>query len=210
MRIIAGQYKGRKLYSWNKKLPVRPMTDRVKETVFNVLSPYFFESCKVLDLFSGTGNLSLEAFSRGAKEVHAVEKNSLCLQIIKKNSHFLDSSQKFILHKKNVFSFLKKHLSSGSLKKDLNKDLISEKVSLLKKNKSSPLEFDIVLIDPPFKLKAGESIMTLLTQSDLVYKNTVIAIETCQKEFLNKSYFNFHLFSLKSFKDKKVCFYKTI
>ncbi|MDE0092796.1 MAG: RsmD family RNA methyltransferase, partial [Oligoflexia bacterium] len=64
MRIIAGEWKGRKLKSWTNQLPVRPMTDRVKETVFNVLNPYLFEGCKVLDLFSGTGSLALEALSR--------------------------------------------------------------------------------------------------------------------------------------------------
>jgi len=115
MRVIAGEYKGRKLASWNQKLPIRPMTDRVKETVFNVLSPYFFEHSKVLDLFSGTGSLSVEAFSRGAGEVHAVEKHSLCVQLILKNTDFIKAPKKFIIHRKNVFSLLKRHENINSL-----------------------------------------------------------------------------------------------
>ena len=273
MRIIAGRYKGRKLYSWNKKLPVRPMTDRIKETVFNVLSPYFFESCKVLDLFSGTGSLSLEAFSRGAGEVHAVEKHPLCLQVIKKNTAFLDPAQKFVLHKKNVFSFLrrrqtpdpenylknlesaqqpsinqqlstKKHsektepfitlpgnLKTKSFTKQMNKPDLNVNTQDLKKilisscpepvepsnsgkNKmpgkgKKPSAFDIILIDPPFAAKAGNQIMSLLTQSNLIDKETVIMIETGQKDSLKKTYADFHLFSIKSFKDKGVWFYKT-
>ena len=266
MRIIAGRYKGRKLYSWNKKLPVRPMTDRIKETVFNVLSPYFFESCKVLDLFSGTGSLSLEAFSRGAGEVHAVEKHPLCLQVIKKNISFLDPAQKFVLHKKNVFSFLRRHQTSAPEKylKNLEsiqqsstkkhsekiKPFISSPVNLKTKRQTEQINtldlnvnqalkktlnssrhelvepsaggenkisasgkktyaFDIILIDPPFAIKAGNQIMSLLTQSNLIHKETVIMIETGQKDSLKKTYAGFYLFSIKSFKDKGVWFYKT-
>jgi len=189
MRVIAGEYKGRRLSNWKQKLPVRPMTDRVKETVFNVLSPYFFENCKVLDLFSGTGSLSVEAFSRGAGEVHAVEKNSLCLQLILKNTSFIKTPKKFVLHRKNVFSLIKRHERTSSLASYLP-------------------SFDLVLIDPPFPLKAGESLMQSLSQSQLIHKETVIMIETSNKEHLKEAYFDLKLFSLKNFKDKKACFYQ--
>ena len=185
MRVIAGEYKGRKLASWNQKLPVRPMTDRVKETVFNVLSPYFFESCKVLDLFSGTGSLAVEAFSRGAGEVHAVEKHFLCLQVILKNISFIKPPKKFVLHRKNVFSFLKNQEHSKLLP-----------------------QFDLVLIDPPFQLKAGNQILESLSQSHLIHNESIVMIETSMKEDLEKTYSKLKLFSLKSFRDKKICFYK--
>ena len=185
MRIIAGKWKGRKLKSWPEALPVRPMTDRVKETVFNVLSPYLFENCRVLDLFSGTGSLALEALSRGAQTAHVVENHSACIKLIQKNAEFLPKDKKLWIHKKNVFSFL------------------NQKSRL--KNKEA---FDIILADPPFALKAGDSLMDSLSKSPLVHTETVIIIETGAREPLKNKYFNFYLFSKKDFNDKKAWFYK--
>ena len=181
MRIISGQLKGRKLAPWSQKLPLRPMTDRVKETLFNVLQPYFFENCLFLDLFSGTGNLALEALSRGAKSAHAVEKHPCCIELIKKNSQILPQPQKLVLHKKNVFSFIKQ----------------------------SKIRFDIITADPPFPLKYGEKIMESLQKSLLTTKGTVIAIETGKKENLKNLYKSFYLFSKKTFNDKKIWFYES-
>lgn len=61
MRIISGKYKGKRLTT-PKKLPVRPTTDMAKEALFNILNNrFYFDELKVLDLFSGTGNISFEA-----------------------------------------------------------------------------------------------------------------------------------------------------
>ena len=190
MRIISGTLKGRKLGLWGKKLPVRPMTDMVKETVFNVLTPYFFEDCLFLDLFSGTGNLALEALSRGARQAHVVEKHPLCIKMIQKNSQLLDDNVKLIVHKKDVFFFLKQALKTGN-KKQLE---------------SSP--FDIIVADPPFAIHAGHSIMENLQNSFLAKKGTVVVIETGNKENLKNSYSSSYLFSKKTFGDKKVWFYE--
>lgn len=186
MRIISGTLKGRKLNSWDGKLPVRPMTDKMKEMVFNVLAPYFFEDCLFLDLFSGTGSLALEALSRGAKQAHAVEKHPLCVRIIKQNSKMLPDPKRLILHKKNVFSYLRK----------------------AQKYKPDAPSFDFIVVDPPFALNAGEAIMRNLQSSFLTAKGTVIAIETGKREDLKNSYHDFYLFSKKMFNDKKVWFYE--
>ena len=190
MRIISGTLKGRKLYTWKGKLPLRPMTDRMKETVFNVLTPYFFEDCLFLDLFSGTGNLALEALSRGAKQAHAVEKHPLCIEMIKKNSQILAHSKKLILHKKDVFSFLKQASKS------------KEKKSL------KIMPFDIIVADPPFAIQAGQTIVSLLKNSFLSVKGTVLAIETGRGEDLKNKDPDCYLFSKKTFSDKRVWFYE--
>ena len=189
MRVIAGKYKGRKLAKWKQKLPVRPMTDQAKETIFNVLSPYLFEDCKVLDLFSGTGSLSVEAFSRGAGEVHSVEKNSLCTQVIAKNTSFIEASKKFVLHRKNVFSFLKKYETASPLHASL-------------------VAFDLIFIDPPYQLKAGTQILESLSRSQLLHDKSVLMIHTSHTEQLKTAYGTLKLFSLKKFRDKKIHFYK--
>lgn len=195
MRIISGTLKGRKLKSWKAEIPLRPMTDRIKETLFNVLSPYFFENCLFLDLFSGTGNLALEALSRGAGQAHAVEQHPLCLKIIKQNSKILTDSKKLILHKKDVFSFLKQAKKQSS--------------NLHLKGKPLQKAFDIITADPPFDLKVGKKIMENLQNSPLIAKGTVLVIETSRKEELKNSDQDFYLFSQKIFNDKKVWFYES-
>ena len=190
MRIISGKFKGKKLNSWKGKLPLRPMTDQVKETVFNVLAPYFFENCLFLDLFSGTGNLALEALSRGARQAHAVENHPSCLKIIKKNSQILDQSRQLVLHKKNVFSFLNP----------------AEKLEREKQPRPGP--FDIIAADPPFAIQAGHRILERLQNSFLTAKGSVIVIETGKKEDLKNKYSECYLFAKKTFGDKKVWFYE--
>ena len=118
--------KGRRLISPKKgDLLLRPTTDYVKESLFNILGDRCKEA-RVLDLFSGTGSLSIEAFSRGASYVEAVEKRKVSLQILYKNLNFLKIKDQIQVISMDVFKYLRHY-----------------------KKKS----FDIILIDPPFKKK---------------------------------------------------------
>ena len=83
MRIIAGRFRGHQLVSFNAD-HIRPTTDRVKESIFNKLQNDV-PGGRVLDLFSGTGNLAIESLSRGAESVVAVEMSKKSLAIIRKN-----------------------------------------------------------------------------------------------------------------------------
>ena len=90
MRIISGSHKGRRL-SAPKNLPVRPTTDRSKESLFNILqNQYQWDAVAVLDLFSGTGSISYEFASRGVKNVIAVDQNKMCVNYIRKTSEQLE------------------------------------------------------------------------------------------------------------------------
>ena len=83
MRIISGQYKGRTIRP-PKNLPVRPTTDMAKEGLFNILNNLVdFEELDVLDLFCGTGNISFEFVSRGARSLTCVDNNSRCAGFVK-------------------------------------------------------------------------------------------------------------------------------
>ncbi len=82
MRIISGKFKGRQLVSFQAD-NIRPTTDRVKETLFNKLMAYV-DGARVLDLFSGTGNLAIECISRGAAHVDLVENHRKVLRSSKK------------------------------------------------------------------------------------------------------------------------------
>ena len=217
MRIIGGTLKGRKLFSWKGPLPVRPMTDRIKETVFNVLAPYLHEGCLFLDLFSGTGSLALEALSRGAGQAHTVEKHPSCIKLIRKNAQLLPDPGKLILHRQNVFSFL----NQASRPSPEETENISQTVAppFERRSQSRPPAdpsskqkgyigpFDIITADPPFALNAGPRLMEGLQNSYLTTKGTVIVIETGRRENLKDNDQNFRLLSQKLFNDKKIWFY---
>ena len=90
MRIISGKYKGRRI-SPPKNLPVRPTTDMSKEALFNVLRNHFnFDGLKVLDLFSGTGNISYEFASRGSDNITCVDGDFGCVKFIKQTATEFD------------------------------------------------------------------------------------------------------------------------
>ena len=97
MRIISGNHKGKKIQA-PKSLPVRPTTDRAKESVFNILeNRYNLSEKRILDLFSGTGNLSYEFSSRNTYEITAVDINPKCVNFIKKTNQNLNFNIKTIL-----------------------------------------------------------------------------------------------------------------
>lgn len=86
MRIISGKHKGKKLVTPPDMKTTRPITDRVKESVFNLLRGHY-EGAHVVDLFTGTGSIGLEAYSRGAARVLLVEKDRKIAAIVDKNIH---------------------------------------------------------------------------------------------------------------------------
>ena len=104
MRIISGKYKERRLIA-PKKLTVRHTTDMAKEGLFNILNNrFYFDGLKVLDLFSGTGNISFEFASRWVEDITAVDSFPGCAQYIAKTSMELDFSITTV--KADVFQYL--------------------------------------------------------------------------------------------------------
>jgi 16S rRNA (guanine966-N2)-methyltransferase len=83
MRVISGSLRGRKLFA-PKGQGLRPTSDQVKETLFNMIGPRIVRA-SVLDLFAGTGNVGIEAVSRGAEQVVLVEKNPTYMRVLRRN-----------------------------------------------------------------------------------------------------------------------------
>lgn len=111
MRIIAGEYKGHTILVPKSKL-VRPTTDRVRETLFNLINNrIYFEGINVLDIYAGSGSLGLESLSRGASNIHFVENNFVIYNNLEDNIKKLSAKDRTRIFKMTAlkFSMLKEH-----------------------------------------------------------------------------------------------------
>lgn len=180
MRIISGKYKGQRLTAF-KADHIRPTTDRVKESQFNILFGRL-EGAEVLDLFAGTGNLGLEALSRGARHVSFVEKHPKSLQLIKENIKKLGlAKEQYSIIATDVFAFLKQASGSG---------------------------YDVIFIDPPFTEQLADQVMRQLSLcGDLLSPGGVISIESEKKEKLLERYGELVRMDQRHFGDKVLSFF---
>jgi 16S rRNA (guanine966-N2)-methyltransferase len=113
MRIIAGKFRGRKLKS-PSSLQTRPTSDRLRETLFNILAPRI-ESTRFLDLCAGTGAVGIEALSRGASPVTFVDQSRKMSALIEGNLHSLgvaESEYQIVLA--DALSYLQRHVKKGA------------------------------------------------------------------------------------------------
>lgn len=178
MRVIAGKLKGHQLVAFAAD-HIRPTTDRIKQSVFNRLAPDM-EGARVLDLFSGTGSLAIEAHSQGAAAVMAVENNSKSLRIIRENLKKLKIEDQIQVRPMDVFKFL-----TGSQED----------------------AFDIVLVDPPFTQKLAHDVLLKLSASQVVKTGSIVVIEASTHERVEDSYGRLRLLDRRDYGDKQVCFF---
>jgi 16S rRNA (guanine966-N2)-methyltransferase len=114
MRIVSGNLKGR-TFNPPKGLPVRPTTDFAKEALFNVLNNRIdFEQQRVLDLFAGTGNITLEFASRGCERITSVDADARCCKFIKETCAKFNLNQVTVF-KSDVFEFIKRNHDKSDL-----------------------------------------------------------------------------------------------
>jgi 16S rRNA (guanine966-N2)-methyltransferase len=150
LRIIGGQWRGRKLPIIDAD-GLRPTSDRIRETLFNWLSPTINDSA-CLDLFTGSGALSFECLSRGASNVTMIEKNALAARQLRQNSEQLQANGADIIQQDALLWLQNPNLVERSI--------------------------DIAFIDPPFAYKLWASTIDQLQQSKLLALNALIYIES--------------------------------
>lgn len=152
MRIVSGKYRGRTINP-PRNLRARPTTDFAKENLFNVLNNLVdFEECDVLDLFAGTGSISYEFASRGARSVTSVEINPVHYNFIRETARQLGITN---LHpvKANVFLYLK----------------------------SCPKKFDVIFSDAPYDLEGSEEVIREVFARDLLQPDGLLIFEHSKK-----------------------------
>ena len=154
VRIIAGTWRHR-ILSFPLEEGLRPTPDRVRETLFNWLTPYI-PGAVCLDLFSGSGALGFEALSRGAKEAVLLDKNTLTIQQLKGNAKLLGIE---------------------------NAHIFQAHVPVLLPS-FAPQAFDLVFLDPPFQSNLLPTCCQWLDESNLLNPSALIYIETHQQKQL--------------------------
>jgi 16S rRNA (guanine966-N2)-methyltransferase len=161
MRIIAGQYKGRRLKTL-EGLHVRPTSDRLRETLFNILAPHIV-GARFLDICAGSGAIGIEALSRGAQEVVFIENNRRAAQTIGENLQ---------------------HCGITSGTRLINRDVLSA----LRYLAEHQLRYDIIYLDPPYDSQLYSPVLWLLGKQELLAEGGLVIVEHRRQLPLAESY----------------------
>lgn len=182
MRVIAGKARRLQLKTI-EGMDTRPTTDRIKETLFNMINNDV-AGALFLDLFSGSGAIGIEALSRGAKKAYFVENNRKAVSCIRDN------------------------LKSTKLEEDaivVQTDVISALSDLKGKN----VTFDVIFMDPPYNKLLEKEVLTFLAKTDLINKNTLMIIEaSLETDFSYATDLGYEIIKEKTYKTNKHIFVK--
>lgn len=179
MRVIAGKARRTNLITPEGK-HTRPTSDRIKETLFNMLQQEVYDT-RFLDIFSGSGGIAIEALSRGASEAVMIDNDNEAVRCIKENikrTHF----------------------------EDVTRVLKMDAVSALKKLETTGNAFDIIFMDPPYNHDIEAKILKFLSNSDIVHKDTLIIVETSLETDISYIYDIYNVEKVKEYKTNRHVF----
>ncbi|MEF2965276.1 16S rRNA (guanine(966)-N(2))-methyltransferase RsmD [Paenibacillus sp. M1] len=150
MRVISGSARGRAL----KSVPgmgTRPTTDKVKEALFSMIGPYF-DGGAALDLFAGTGGLGIEALSRGMDKAVFIDQEHKSIEVVRANLKATGLENKAEVYRNDAERALKALAKRGTA-------------------------FDLVFLDPPYRLKHGEKLMETMSSLQLLNEKATVVLE---------------------------------
>ena len=179
MRIIAGENRGKKL----KAVPgmkTRPTADRVKEAVFSSIDDRLYGS-RFLDVFSGTGNIALEAISRGAEEVVLLEKDADALKVIQDNVTACRQDSRCTI---------------------MRGDSMASMNTLSRQGK----QFDIIYVDPPYQAGLYEEVLKNIAEKQLLAQGGLILLECAKNTSLSIENSIFFIYKEKCYGDTCVLY----
>ena len=186
MRIISGQYKGKKILEPLDK-NTRPLKDLTKESIFNILEhskniKVSLKESNVLDLFSGTGSFGLECVSRGSSKVYFIEQHKPSIKILTKNIKKLNCEKKINLLCENVFNL--------------------KKIEKINKNK-----FNIIFLDPPYKEKNIILLLNEINEMNILTDKGIVVLHR-HKKSVNNFDNKFKILRTESYGMSKIIFGK--
>ena len=184
MRIISGSFKGKKILE-PKNNKTRPLKDLTKESIFNIIkhSKKFkidFSNACILDLFSGVGSFGIECLSRGVKKVIFIEHYQGVLPVLKKNLFNLKSIQNYEIIEKDIYN--------ENIFTNLN------------------IKFDIIFLDPPFRDKDLDKLLSNIKDNKTLNKNGIIIVHRhkSEQDIFSK---NFKIIEEKKYGISKIIFF---
>ena len=181
MRVISGKYRGRRLKG-PKGTELRPTGDRLKETLFNILKPQI-SGAVVLDVFSGTGAIGIEALSRGADRTVFIERDPSANALIQRNLEICGIEDGFSIIKQDAFAALR---------------------SLARQE----FRADIIYFDPPYDWKPYPDLLKLAFKHGLVSCRACVVIEHRRKAVLPENGEEYHRYRVVRHGDKCLSFYQ--
>lgn len=150
MRIIGGEFAGRKLTPKMSNWDTRPTSDRVKESLFNILMNRLqFDGLEVLDLYAGTGNISFEFLSRGVTRCISVEKNPKAIRFIEQTADEFGIGDRILTVQKDAIQFLR----------------------------HTDLNFDVVFADPPYADTRIKELPDMITSNGVLHTSGIFILE---------------------------------
>ena len=180
MRVISGSARRLPLVT-PKGLNTRPTSDKVKETLFNILAPYLYDA-KVLDLFAGSGAIGIEALSRGSRHCTFIEKDKDALNCIRKNLEKTRLAEKATVYQADVLSRLPA-LSSGP--------------------------FDLIFMDPPYNMELEKKVLGIIADRDMCTDDGLIVVEAASDTDLSyATELGYEVVKVKDYKNSKHVFFK--
>lgn len=180
MRVIAGSARSLLLKA-PEGLDTRPTTDRIKETLFNMLMPYIPDSVFV-DCFSGSGAIGIEAISRGARKAYLIENSTKAYDCINDNVNHCKFTDKAVMLKQDVFSALR-----GSITE----------------------EVDVIFMDPPYNQSYERRALEILADASYITDDTLIVVEaSLDTDFDYVDELGFEIIKNKLYKTNKHLFIK--
>lgn len=179
MRVIAGTAKRLQLKTI-EGMDTRPTTDRIKETLFNMISEYLADS-EFLDLFSGSGAIGIEALSRGAAHAVFVEQSKKAMQCVRDNLQFTKLNDRAELYETDVMNALSRM--------------------------ENRRQFDYIFMDPPYDQYLEKKVLMYLNDSTLLKEDGLIIVEaSLETDFSYVSDLNFSIVKEKKYKTNKHVF----
>ncbi len=181
MRVISGSCKGRPL----KAVPgvgTRPTTDKVKESIFNIIGP-FFEGGQVLDLYAGSGGLGIEALSRGINQVIFVDQSYKAIEIVQQNLKSCQFEERAEVYRNDA----KRALKAVSKRE---------------------MKFDVIFLDPPYAKQRLEDELVFISENELLSKQGVIVTEHDASVQLNQMIGSLTCYRQEKYGDTAISIYK--
>ena len=185
MRVISGQAKGRKLRAVAGN-QTRPITNRVKEALFNILMHDVIGAC-FLDLFAGTGSVGIEALSRGAECAVFVEQSRAALQVIRHNLKATQLADRARVVKADVFTFLSQPQAEEA-------------------------PFDLIYIAPPqYKGLWANTLQALdVENNSLLSEQSLVIVQIYPKEYTDLALTRLELIDQRNYGSTQLCFYQSL